>query len=69
MFIFNGLKEELGRHRGTNAGQYKLYGDGYESTVHVLWKCPVYRKTFIGELRNVFGEGGGGGVLMKYYTS
>ena len=58
----NGLNEELGRHRGKNGDrQCKLCGDECESVVHVLWECPVYRNTFMGELDKLLG----GGVLRS----
>ena len=32
------------------------------SVVHVLWECPVYGNTFMGELDKLLGGGGGGGL-------
>ena len=40
----HGLNEELGRHRERNGRtECVLCGDEYESVVHVLWECPVYK--------------------------
>ena len=55
----NGLKEELGRHRGKNDDrQCKLCRGECESVVHVLWECPAYdsiRNNFMVELENLLG--------------
>ena len=52
-----------------NDRQCKVCGDECESVVYMLWECPVYdsiRSTFIVELENLLGRGGGCGRFEEF---